>query len=146
MRANKILCAVDFSECSKAALHAAADLAKEHGATLTLVHVTVPPDHLYNGGIFNMADAAGAIDAAAGSALIPWRQDAETRGAPRVDVLTLMGAAWEAIVRLARTSEADLIVVGTHGRAGLNRALIGSVSERVVRHASCSVLVVRSAV
>jgi nucleotide-binding universal stress UspA family protein len=144
MRANKILCAVDFSDCSKTALQVAADLAKQHEGSLMLVHVHVPPGYEYSGGVFNMADAAADLGAAARQALVPWVKDAEARSASKVEVVTLMGTPWDEIVRLARTSAADVIVVGTHGRSGLNRALIGSVAERVVRHAPCNVLVVRS--
>jgi nucleotide-binding universal stress UspA family protein len=143
MRVKNIVCAVDFSDCSKAALETAADFAKEHGATLVLVHVNTPPASMYNGSVFNMADAAGDLETTTRLALTSWRQDAEAQGAPRVEIVVLLGSAWDEIVRLARTSAADLIVVGTHGRTGLERALIGSVAERVVRHAHCNVLVVR---
>jgi hypothetical protein len=53
------------------------------------------------------------------------------------------GVPDEEIVELARTSHADLIVLGTHGRTGLARLLMGSTAERVVRHACCPVMVVR---
>jgi len=56
------------------------------------------------------------------------------------------GAAWDQIVAVARKDpDIELIVIGTHGRTGVQRALIGSVAERVVRHAPCLVMVVRPA-
>jgi hypothetical protein len=54
-----------------------------------------------------------------------------------------VGHPVEEIIKRAEDLEADLIVVGTHGRAGFKRAMIGSVAERIVRHATCPVLVVR---
>jgi len=54
-----------------------------------------------------------------------------------------VGAPWQEIVRLAADEHADMIVMGTQGRSGLDRLLLGSVAERVVRHAPCPVLTVR---
>lgn len=70
---------------------------------------------------------------------------AERAGVP-VEAHASFGAPWREIVRLAEDYEADLVVVGTHGRTGFERMLVGSVAETVVRHASCPVLVVRSEV
>jgi nucleotide-binding universal stress UspA family protein len=54
-----------------------------------------------------------------------------------------VGAAWSEIVSVAADEHADMIVMGTQGRTGLDRLLLGSVAERVIRHASCPVLTVR---
>ena len=54
------------------------------------------------------------------------------------------GVAWQEILRIAREDQADVIVMGTHGRTGVNRLLLGSVAERVVRQAPCPVLTVRA--
>jgi universal stress protein A len=64
-------------------------------------------------------------------------------GIPATVVVT-MGTAWNRIVGAAKSWNADLIVIGTHGRTGLKHALMGSTAERVVRHAACPVLVVHS--
>jgi universal stress protein A len=55
-----------------------------------------------------------------------------------------MGTAWNQIVEMAKSWNADMVVIGTHGRTGLKHALLGSTAERVVRHAACPVLVVHS--
>jgi nucleotide-binding universal stress UspA family protein len=59
------------------------------------------------------------------------------------EILVGYGQPVDEIVRLAEENQADLIVVGTHGHSGLRHLFLGSVAERVVRHASCSVLLVR---
>jgi nucleotide-binding universal stress UspA family protein len=56
---------------------------------------------------------------------------------------TLLGTPWNGICEYAEKNEIDLIIIGTHGRTGLTRALMGSTAERVVQHASCPVLVVK---
>jgi nucleotide-binding universal stress UspA family protein len=66
------------------------------------------------------------------------------KGIPATVVVT-MGTPWNRIVGAAKSWNADLIVIGTHGRTGLKHALMGSTAERVVRHATCPVLVVHSA-
>ena len=60
-----------------------------------------------------------------------------------VESSRVQGVAWDGIVSLAERVGADLVVVGTHGRTGVRRVLMGSVAERVVRHAGCAVLTVR---
>jgi nucleotide-binding universal stress UspA family protein len=73
-----------------------------------------------------------------------WVRDAQRLGARQVTSKFLCGAAWNEIVNFARRDPTiDLIVMGTHGRTGLHHMLIGSVAEKVVRHAPCRVLVTR---
>lgn len=76
--------------------------------------------------------------------LSAWADDARTLGAPEVTSKLLSGVAWDEIVQLATQDRAiDLVVVGTQGRTGLSRVLIGFVAEKIVRHAPCPVLVTR---
>ena len=83
---------------------------------------------------------------AASSELEAWRREAEDRVGKPVIARAIGGVPWSAIVALANDDPTiEMIVMGTHGRSGVSRALIGSVAERVVRHAPCSVLVVRPA-
>jgi nucleotide-binding universal stress UspA family protein len=144
-RVRKILCAVDFSEPSREALHYAADLAARFGADLVLLHVYQLPGYAFPEGIVLagpevLADLLGRIDAS----LQSWRTEAVARGANRVEITTAQGAPWSEIVRTAGEGGYDLVVVGTHGRTGLGHALLGSVAERVVRKAPCPVLTVRA--
>jgi nucleotide-binding universal stress UspA family protein len=74
-----------------------------------------------------------------------WKHDAIQQGVRDVDTMLTEGSAWDRLCAIARDDRSiELVVVGTHGRTGVSRALIGSVAERVVRHAPCSVMVVRS--
>ena len=72
-----------------------------------------------------------------------WKNVAIERGASGTETMVKQGIPWHCIVELATQLGCDLIVMGTQGRTGLKYALLGSVAEKVVRHASCSVLVVR---
>jgi nucleotide-binding universal stress UspA family protein len=73
-----------------------------------------------------------------------WRAEAEKLvGAPRVTAAPAVGEPSAEILEAAREAKSDLIVVGTHGRTGLEHALMGSIAERVVRRAHCPVLTVR---
>lgn len=142
---SRVLCAVDFSESARNAMHVAAHLARDRDATLELVHVqerplwtNEPPVH-FPGDVRQSALEAGARD------LEIWRREAEkcVQGL-NVVTRTTGGSPWDQIVAIANADPTiEVIVVGTHGRSGVARALIGSVAERVARHAPCSVLVVR---
>jgi nucleotide-binding universal stress UspA family protein len=143
---SKILCPVDFSDPSRAALEAAADAAKERGATLVLAHAIDMARYAVTDGFYAISsDLIQSVQKGAEEAMARWKAEAEKRGAPAVETRILEGPAWDAVTRLAREGGFRLIVIGTHGRTGLKHALIGSVAEKVVRHAPCSVLVVRSA-
>lgn len=144
MKVRRILCAVDFSEPAREALHYGSDLARLFDAELTLFHVFhipgygMPEGSLVLPGPDTMAELFARID----NQLAAWRSEATERGAPRVDVATAQGSAWHEIVEKAKDGY-QLIVVGTHGHSGLRHMLIGSVADRVVRHAPCPVLTVR---
>jgi nucleotide-binding universal stress UspA family protein len=141
---QKILCPIDFSHPAEAALAAAADAAREKRASLTLVHVLDYEKFALAEGYPGLRpDVTQAVRASAAAALDNARAFAAERGANAVEVRLLEGTPWDAITRLARDEGFSLIVLSTHGRTGLAHALIGSVAERVLRHASCSVLVVR---
>jgi nucleotide-binding universal stress UspA family protein len=140
-----ILCATDFSEPGQAAEAEALTLARKLGAELVYLHVTSDP-MLYGESVFSMADVERVQDAQrrwAGNALRD-RSDAATAAGVTARWLLRTGVAWDEIVAGATDAKADLVVVGTHGRGGLNRLLLGSVAERVVRLAPCPVLTVRS--
>ncbi len=141
-----ILVAVDGSEAGAPALRAALALAKEQQAQVRLVHVV---DEAANFAIDQpQLDIAG-LDAAwrlAGQQVL----DAATTAAqaagltPETAVLqTDRRACAEAIVAEAERWGADLIIIGTHGRQGIQRVMLGSVAEGVARHAAVPVLLVR---
>jgi nucleotide-binding universal stress UspA family protein len=131
----------DFSERSRNAFELACSLARQHQAQLILVHViaTPPPPPLpYNeAGLGAVEDSEEAIT-----------QRMEELRASHSNlyieyVLAESDRPADEIVRVAEDMDADLIVMGTHGRTGLSRALMGSVAEAVVRQAPCQVITVR---
>lgn len=138
MKANLILVPVDFSPGSEAALEWATVLARDTGATMLIVHVEAIP--LTAGG----GDYLYAIPEPPTQELVE-RLDKVTPKDPSVPVIRrlLTGDPASAILRLANSEEVDLIVMGTHGRRGISRLLMGSVAEEVVRKARCAVLTVK---
>ena len=145
MTFKKILCPVDFSEDSQKAVQVAAELARGSQAMLVLVYVWQPQMWMTDYGMQWPNDALLEAQAIEEGKLGTCRVDAHRLGAAEVATKLLRGEPWDQIVTTAREDPAiDLIVMGTHGRTGLRRALIGSVAERVVRHAPCTVMVVRA--
>jgi nucleotide-binding universal stress UspA family protein len=138
-----ICCAVDFSDISHLALGRAADLARRYDAALLVVHVVAPP----RTGMGERADAEQArVDRArAERQLERWRGGAELLAGRPVKVEVRGGDPAGEIVEHALVHRCDLLVLGTHGRTGLRRLVLGSVAERVVRRAPCPVLAVRPA-
>lgn len=140
MNAKTILFPTDFSDCSSEALEYATSLAKESGGKLLIVHAEesfVP---------FGGEDVyAGLLEEAFEDLQKELDQVVPTD--PTVDYARQMLRGSEApakrIVKYATKEKVDLIVMGTHGRTGLNRMLLGSVAEAVVRHAPCPVLLVK---
>jgi nucleotide-binding universal stress UspA family protein len=140
MRFHKILCPVDFSPESRRAMELAAELARDSHAALVVAHVWSPP-HWVAGGDLAPEYLERAIDADEAE-LAEWKHHAEELGATDVATKLLTGSPWDQILTAATEDRAiDLIVMGTHGRTGLSHVLLGSVAEKVMRHAPCPVLV-----
>lgn len=132
---KRILVATDFSDHARKALEQAALLARQSDAEIILCHIIDP--------MLVVPSPIDAPDRAASDARTKaerWLRDA---GVENGRVLIEQGHAFAEIVRLARNEEADLVVLGSHGRGAIAHLLLGSVAERVVRKAPCSVLVVR---
>jgi nucleotide-binding universal stress UspA family protein len=138
---QEILCPVDFSDCSRAALQRALKLVAGRDTRVTLVYVLSTAAFVPMEGMLDTRYLQILIDSAE-SSLAAWTQDAKRGCDARVESVFLQGAPWERIVHLAKERNAEVIVMGTHGRTDIKHALIGSVTERVVRHAPCEVLVV----
>jgi nucleotide-binding universal stress UspA family protein len=134
IRIKKIVYPTDFSSYSNQAYFHAVALAENHGASLTVLFVYNPEQ--------KMPAPAGR-----GEPRQYWRDQLEQIRPvnPRIPVqhVFLEGDPASEIVRYGRDNGADLIVMGTHGRTGVERMLLGSVAEKVLRDASCSVLVVK---
>lgn len=133
---RKILYPTDFSTYSTQAYFHAISLAEKHGASLAIVYVYNPE-----------------VPAPAGEPVGPeaqrahWRKQLESvrplNSTIEVKHLLLEGDPATELVRYAQQNAIDVIVMGTHGRTGLERLLLGSVAEKVLRDAHCSVLVVK---
>ena len=141
---KRICCPIDFSDASRAAMEVAADLARRTGAELWLLHAYPVPGYTFPDGSV-VASPKMLQDLADGAQrhLDEWRTQAEGLGAPRVETAKEAGEPAAEIVAFARERGMDLLVLGTHGRTGLEHALMGSIAERVVRKAHCPVLTVR---
>lgn len=139
---RNILVPIDFSEASEKAATAACALAMKTGATVHLLHAyQIPIDSV---GLALRVSQQYVEQYVADSRV--QLQELVTRLCPAASVGPLLvesGDPREVITDEAKKLKAELIVMGTHGRRGISRALIGSVAESVVRTACCSVLVVR---
>ena len=139
---TRILCPVDFSEFSRHALDCAVGLSHWYGAGLTVLHVVppiaapVPPtgEGLYPPLILSPADLQQYREELAAFAL--------ASGVPVVDTEVVNGGVTSEVLRFAKDLPADLIVLGTHGRSGFERLMLGSVTEKILRKALCPVLTV----
>ena len=144
--ADHILVATDFSDVSERAVSAAAVLAKQLGAKITLIHSYDPDPLIPPGAIPRPQEFREKITAEMTGAVTKKLHEIQTGPLAGLDVtaevLTHRSAA-AAITEHAKKVGADLIVVGTSGRTGIGHLLIGSVAEKVVRHAHCPVLAVR---
>ncbi len=141
---RRILCAIDFSPCSTRAISYALSMAEESGGSLTIVHVVEGLDHepLANAH-FNVPEYRQHLAEDAQKrlvALVP----AETRTWCECREIVRIGKAYREILDTARTTDADLIVLGVRGRNAVDLALFGSTTNHVVRSAECPVLTVRS--
>jgi|SRR5450432_2793989 len=139
MTFKHIVVATDFSDSAGRALDLAVELAQKFQADLTLVHSWDAPSYSYGGGLYVPVDMITPIAEAANTHLDQALTELKRR-VPNATSMLRTGPAWEEILAAATQLHADLIVLGTHGRRGLNRVLLGSVAERVVRLAQVPVL------
>ncbi len=142
-RLRKIVLPTDFSDASRQAIPPAVALARQFGASLTLVYVvptTLPTEFSHLG----LTIEAHRLTADSERTLAEFRARELPHDLP-VQTIVRDGGAAVQIGEVARATEADLIVVSTHGYTGLKHVWLGSTAERVVRHAPCPVLVIRAA-
>ncbi len=146
--ATHILVPTDFSQASELAVDAAATITRQLGTKLTLVHVH-DPDALRPPATVGWSKAQQEgleeeIERAVDRSFAELKEK-HLEGVEITDTVILRDSSpANAICAYAEKIGADLIVIGTHGRTGLKHLLIGSVAERVVRHAACPVLTLRT--
>ncbi len=139
MNAKKILLPVDFSTAGEAAMQMATMLARDSGATLVILHVEEPP-LAYGGG--EMYYGLVEPDRTELTRMLHEIKPSD----PSIPVVyrLVTGDPATSVVQAAEEEGADFIVVGTHGRTGLGRLLMGSVAEAIVRKAKCPVVTVKA--
>jgi nucleotide-binding universal stress UspA family protein len=145
MRIRRIVHPSDFSKASGPAFRKALELAKATRAQLIVVHVLtmlpVIPDGYVAVSVWEDLERGQRTTAERQLARLVTR--AKKAGVRASAALIDIGVTHEQIVRFARAKRADLIVIGTHGRSGLTKALLGSVASRVLATARCPVVTVR---
>jgi nucleotide-binding universal stress UspA family protein len=134
-----IVAAVDFSKHSRKAFDAAVQLAGDLDATLVLVHAFPPVPKA------GMRDPIGQVKAEVDA--VEWRDlceswAADARESVEVETVGREGKPADVIAKVVAETKASLVVVGSHGRTGLKRAVLGSVAEAVVRTSKVPVVVV----
>jgi nucleotide-binding universal stress UspA family protein len=139
---HHILVPHDFSDTAQNALTYAIELAVKLGARITVLHAYEIPTYGYADGLALTSEIIEDIQRSSEDGLRSVVATAKREGL-EVNAVLRQGPAWSEIDRVASESKVDLIVMGTHGRQGLSRALLGSVAEKVVRTAPCPVLTVR---
>lgn len=142
---KKILFPTDFTEGSMAVRSLAADLVKRYGAKLYLLHVVfdvTKAAHWYVPHA-NIKEFYKEATESAKKQLERFMME-EMRGYGDIEQQVIMGEPAEEILRIVEEKGIDLIVMGTHGRKGIDRMFFGSTAEKVVRAARCPVLTVRA--
>jgi nucleotide-binding universal stress UspA family protein len=146
---KRIVCAIDFSDCSMHALNYAMSLAQEADAALTVVHVIEPPPDVPRevhenvlAGPRSLREYVALAEEDRRGRLKDAIPDA-VRAYCTVDTVLATGKPYREILRVAGEQKADLLVVGIHGRGAVDRLLFGSTAQHLVRQATCPVLTLR---
>ena len=139
---KKILVPIDFTETSARALDSAVDLAQVLDAAVLVVHVYQPPVYSFPDAVLVAPPEMAAKISDKAQRMLDEAVNSRRQRCKAIDGVLVTGAAWEEIGRLAEEQGAHLIVMGTHGRRGLPRAILGSVAERVIRTSTVPVLTV----
>jgi nucleotide-binding universal stress UspA family protein len=137
---KRILVATDFSEFSEKPLHHAVAIARRYGAKLYLAHVVSSAGFPLAGPpLMETASQAAWRDARQLECTLV--RNGALAGISH-DVIVRRGRVWEQLENVVEQERVELIVIGTHGRTGLRKIVLGSVAEDIFRHASCPVLTV----
>ena len=146
MEIKKILFATDFSENSRWAFKYALSFARKYEAKLYILHVIQQPSYplgMYAEISFDAMDKFNRNISEVTEKEMRELCQQNLNGVKNYETMILSGTPFLEILRTAKEKEVDLIVVGTHGRTGLDHVLFGSTAEKVVRRASCPVVSVR---
>jgi len=137
-----ILVPTDFSACSREAVDYALALAARLDARVCILHAYLTPVTGWEGGWAFPQDVIAQLEAASRAQLETTLSEARAK-LPSTTALFYTGDPRDSVLKAAAEVNADLIVMGTHGRQGISRAILGSVTESILRRAPCAVLAVR---
>jgi nucleotide-binding universal stress UspA family protein len=144
MQIKTLLFPTDFSNGARAAMDYALSLAKDYQAKLVLLYVIqdISIAEWYIPSTLSVADLVEDMQKSAQKEMDKWGEEARGR-VKDVEQIVERGVPFVEIIRTAKEKNADMIVIGTHGRTGIDHMLFGSTAEKVVRKAPCPVLTVR---
>lgn len=145
---KRILLPTDFSDCSREALKYAVGMAREFCAELTVLHVI--NEQIFTEGltlprVISEEELESEVRREAGRQMDNFLASVEGLGELQHSTLIIRGKPFAEIVKYAKEKAVDLIVIGTHGRTGIEHVIFGSQAEKVVRRAPCPVLTVKPA-
>jgi nucleotide-binding universal stress UspA family protein len=146
MQIKTILFPTDFSNGARAAMDHAISLAKDYNARLILLYVIqdISIAEWYIPSSISVTDLVEDMQKSAWNEMNKWNSEVSAK-VKDVEKIVVRGVPFVEIIKTAKNKNADLIVIGTHGRTGIDHMLFGSTAEKVVRKAPCPVLTVRIA-
>ncbi|HTG00755.1 MAG TPA: universal stress protein [Nitrospirota bacterium] len=144
MQLKTILFPTDFSQGARAAMDHALSLAQDYQAKLILLYVIqdISIAEWYIPSSLSLTDLVEDMQKSAEMEMAKWGAEASAK-VKNVEQQVIRGVPFVEIIKMAKDKGADLIVIGTHGRTGIDHMLFGSTAEKVVRKAACPVLTVR---
>lgn len=144
MQIKTVLFPTDFSQGARAAMDHAISLAKDYQAKLILLYVIqdISIAEWYIPSSLSAADLVEDMQKSAWNEMDKWGAEVSQK-VKDVEKMVVRGVPFVEIIRTAKERQADMIVIGTHGRTGIDHMLFGSTAEKVVRKAACPVLTVR---
>jgi nucleotide-binding universal stress UspA family protein len=144
---SKILVPIDFLPHSAEAVRRAMDLAIQHSAEVVLLYAYEPGEYPATpGDVTYDPEQLHYLSAKVRARLHAVRRDADPLGRRRISTRVVQGTPARAIIEAANNERFDLIVMGTHGRTGVGRIVLGSIAEQVMRRAPCPVLTIKAPV
>jgi nucleotide-binding universal stress UspA family protein len=141
VRIENVLCPVDFFPASRRAFDYAVKLAASYGARIHLLHVIAPLIPATYGDSFDVGDLVAEIEKESAQMLAKLKARGEKAGAT-IHTEVAVGDIAQEIQRAADSRKADLVVMGAHGRRGLERFVMGSVTERMLRRCPAPLIVI----